>query len=200
MQIVGVATSAAHLEISVPAAVSHDIGSSGNFTPRIMQAVADVDFAIEAKFESGLSQPVQGQGLIAEQGPGDLVRLDLYSDGTALRLFAAPIVGGVQTVRSNQVVSAGLPMYLRLERQGDLWTGSYLEDGNTWIPAVNFSHTMTLSSVGVFALNHGSPPSASPAHTMVCDYFFNAESPIVPEDGFVSGSPCLLYTSPSPRD
>ncbi|RJQ14299.1 MAG: hypothetical protein C4560_12655, partial [Nitrospiraceae bacterium] len=42
--------------ISVPAGVSHDVWYGGNYAPRIMQAVSNVDFEIEVKFDSGVSR------------------------------------------------------------------------------------------------------------------------------------------------
>ncbi len=42
---------------------------------------------------------------------------------------------------------------------------------------------MNVTSSGVFSSNQGFGAVPAPAHTAVVDYFFNTDSPIVPEDG-----------------
>jgi uncharacterized repeat protein (TIGR02543 family) len=155
-----------------------------------MQAVNDTDFEIEVKFESSVDEQFQLQGLLVEEGPGDFLRFDFYSDGNVTKVFAAIFTGGAPTIESNSSTSlAGFPLFMRVSRTGDQWTQQYSSDGVNWTTNVTFSFPMTVSTVGVFAGNHGSPVSASPAHTAVVDYFFNTASPISPEDGGGSGLP-----------
>ncbi len=63
---------------------------------------------------------------------------------------------------------------------------SYGDDGTNWTVAGSFVEELTVTQVGVFASNYGSG-GAAPAHTALVDYFFETSSPIVPEDGSVSG-------------
>ena len=42
--------------LHVPGGVAHGVGPTGHFGPRIMRLVADEDFEVEVKFDSGLSQ------------------------------------------------------------------------------------------------------------------------------------------------
>jgi len=56
------------LSISVPAGSSHDNWTSGFNAPRVMQAVNDTDFEIEAKFQSEVTQKYQSQGDFCRAG------------------------------------------------------------------------------------------------------------------------------------
>ena len=167
--------------ISVPAGTSHDVWSTGNFAPRLMQAAADTDFVLEVKFESLVSAQYQLQGVLIEQDAENFLRLDFYSDGSSVRVFAAVFVNGSPSVQGNIPISVtGDALYLRITRQGDAWTQAYSEDGVNWQTATSFNHALTVGAVGVFAGNAG---SNAPAHTAVVDYFFNTASPIEYEDG-----------------
>ncbi|MEZ5591614.1 MAG: hypothetical protein R3F53_13230 [Gammaproteobacteria bacterium] len=116
------------------------------------------------------------QGLLIEQDADNFLRVDFYSDGTQLWLFAAHFVNGVPSTQLNQAVTRGSTLYLRLTRQGDQWTPHYSYDGSSWTTASSFTHTLQVSAVGVFTGNAGS----NPAYTAVVDYFFNTAAPIVP--------------------
>src|SRR5690606_39052741 len=115
------------------------------------------------------------QGLIAEASAGTYVRMDFYSDGNGTRLFAATATGGSTTARSNiSLGSVAAPMYLRMRREGDLWTESYSLDGIHWTVAATFTHALTVERVGVFA---GNAPNGGPGHAAVVDYLFNTAEP-----------------------
>ena len=170
------------LQISVPAGTPHDVWLSGNMAPRVMQAVANTDFEVEAKFESPLSQQYQLQGILVEQDASNFLRFDFTNNGTDTRIFAAIFSNGSVSVEVNTVISVGSPMFLRVTRAGDQWTQWYSVDGVTWLQAVSFTHTLTVGTVGVFAGNAG---GSAPQHIAVIDYFFNTASPISPEDANV---------------
>ncbi len=170
----------AQAELFVPTGASHDVWSSGNFAPRLMQTANDADFEIEVKFESAVSLAYQLQGIIIEQDSANFLRFDFYHDGSATRVHAAVFVGGAPTSLVNlPLASAPAPMYLRVTRVGNQWTQGYSFDGQNWTTAVTFNHTLQVNQVGPFAGNAGS----NPAHTAVIDYFFNTAAPIAPEDG-----------------
>ena len=188
----GASVNGTQLLISVPAGTSHDVWSSGNFAPRVMQPADDADFGIEVKFESALGQKYQMQGLLVEESPGNFLRFDFFSDGSSTRVFAAIFSSGVPSVKFNKSVTLSAPYYMRVDRVGNNWTQSYSADGVNWTTAVSFTHTLAVSAVGVFAGNAG---SNAPAFTGVADYFFNTASPIVPEDG--GGDTYVLQVSVS---
>jgi hypothetical protein len=209
LTMTGTHTEDAWVSISVPAGVSHDVWEE-NLAPRIMQPANDRDFEIEVKFESGLSQMFQMQGvLIEEEEDENFLRFDFYGNGSDTYIFAAGFSNGTPTSMVNDVITGtnAAPLYMRVRREGDLWTQSYSFDGENWTTSVSFTHPLTVTAVGAFVGNagsqqdaivpsvmHGAPmtavkafvgnaDSSPPAHTGYIDYFFNTASPIVPEDG-----------------
>ncbi|MFQ5415478.1 MAG: hypothetical protein ACE5FL_00370 [Myxococcota bacterium] len=177
----GAGTPDADLILSIPIGTAHDAWTGGLDAPRITQNVANGDFEVEAKFASLPNASVQGQGILVESIPGSFLRFDVFSDGVALRVFAASFVAFQATTQVNTPISvpAAGEIYLRVNRQGDSWTFLYSEDGQTWITATSFIHATTINRVGVFALNAG----AAPAFDAVVDYFFVTDTPVSPEDG-----------------
>ncbi|UHD17107.1 PKD domain-containing protein [Thiocapsa bogorovii] len=174
----------AQAAIAAPGGTAHDIWSSGNFAPRLMQAAPDADFEVEVKLDSPVTQRFQIQGLVVEESPGRFMRFDVHHDGTGVRVFAATVVDGTASIRHNVLTAlSGSPIYLRLAREGDLWTPRYSTDGITWQTLNAFSHAMDVGAIGVFAGNAASSGSPVPAHTAVFDHFFDTAAPIDPEPG-----------------
>ena len=170
--------SGSQVRLSVPSGQAHDVWTAGNQAPRIMQSVADTDFAVEVKFDSVVSQRYQVQGLIVEQDSGNFLRVDQHYDGSQTRLFVARFTNGAPTVQYNAVISPGAgSFYLRLAREGDHWIESYSYDGTTWSGAADFTWSLSVHSVGVFAGNAG----LNPAFTGIVDYYHGESTP-KPED------------------
>ncbi len=195
LTLLGTGTDNATLSLSIPGGVEHDLWTSGNHVPRIMQAVPNTDFAVVAKFESNLAMAYQMQGILVEQDTANLLRIEFSSDGNAVNVFAASFAGGLgsPTVRVSKSLGAlTQPLYLRVGRAGDLWTVSHSPDGSAWVPDGSFVHAMTVQRVGLFAGNSG---TNIPAHTAVFDYFFNEASPLSPEDSasVTDTIPPLIY-------
>ena len=190
----GAGTSNALLNINVPGGTEHDVWSTGNFAPRVMQTADNTDFQVEAKFQSMTATASQMQGIIIEQDSYNYLRFDFTRIPASTNVFAASFAGGVPTTRYNVVITSTNPIYLRINRTGDQWKEYYSSDGNNWILAANFNYPMIVSSVGPFAGNAGS----NPAFTSKIDYFFNSSSPIVPEDPIDNSSPSinLWYGNP----
>ncbi len=178
-EFVGAGTADALLLLFVPAGTSHDVWTGGNRSARAMQSAQDEDFQIEVKFESEPTQRYQIQGMLVEQDANNFLRFDVYSDGAALHVFAATFSNGVPSTVFDQTISSAPTTYLRLTRVGDEWTAQYADDGSTWTTAGIFTHTLAVSTVGVFAGNTGN----NPAFTAAVDYFFDTAAPIAPEDG-----------------
>jgi regulation of enolase protein 1 (concanavalin A-like superfamily) len=179
----GAGTQNARLAINVPGGTAHDLWTSGNFAPRIMQDANNTNFEVEAKFESGVSSVHQIQGMLVQQNSANFIRFDFVTHATSnyTRVFCASILGGTATTRINlNTVAKGVqPMWLRVKRQADLWTVSYSQNGTTFTTAGTFTLPFTVDSVGVYAGNAGSPV---PAFTSLVDYFFNNDLPLSPED------------------
>src|SRR5690606_4803807 len=86
------------------------------------------------------------------------------------------IDNGSAKTKANVKLGVAAPMYLRLARQGDVWTYRYSFDGVAWQTATTVTQAMTLTGVGTHSGNNGNPV---PMHTAVVDYFVNL-APIGP--------------------
>jgi len=162
------------LALVVPSGTSHDAWPSELEAARLVQEVGDVDFEVEAKFDTVPSERFQIQGICVEEDEGYFIRFDFYSDGMFVRFFAATFVDGSPNTRQSTVVSISAGHRLRVGRVGDVWTASDSPDGVTWTQRTSFTHSMEVSDVGVMAGNAG----ASPAFTVLVDYFFDTSDPL----------------------
>ncbi len=171
-----------NVELTAPGGTSHDLWTNRLFAPRLLQDVSDDDFEVEVKFDSAVTDRYQMQGIVVQQDGLNLIRAEVFSNGSSVRIFAAQITAGVAQGLINMAISINSPVYLRLARVGDSWTLGYSADGQVWTTAGTFNHTMTVNQVGFHVANHGNPASSIPAHTGSVDYFFNTASPIVNQD------------------
>ncbi|MFZ3384619.1 MAG: DUF1349 domain-containing protein, partial [Candidatus Methanoperedens sp.] len=174
------------LNITIPAGTSHDVwrtnGTGGNDAARVMQFVSNDDFEIQTKFQSQPTSAYQMQGIIIEQDSDNFLRFDFVQHPGTLYVYAASFTGGAVPVsRYTFGITPGTSnLYMRVNRTGDNWKQFYSLDGMNWIPAASFTHTLTVTSVGLFVGNAAG--ATSPAFTGLFDYFFNTKSPIDPED------------------
>ncbi len=178
--LTGAGTGDAQLLFSVPAGASHDPWATDT-APRLLQAANDTDFSVEVKFDSPLTERYQTQGIIVEQDLDTWLRFDFYTNGSVVYIFSASKTNGTMKRQIKQAINISEPMYLRVDRSGDLWTVFYSGDGANWTVAGSYTYPMIVSALGPFVGNFGDGSNA-PAHTAVIDYFFNGASPIVPED------------------
>jgi hypothetical protein len=174
--IVGAGSGDARLAITAPGGRNHDPWGT-NDAARLMQRIDDVDFELEAKFDSAVSERFQLQGLMVEGGTGNWVRMDVFHDGSSVNLFVGSVSGGNGEIRFSEPLPSRFPVLLRLARRGDSWTASHSYDGASWTEDARFDHGMSVDSVGVFAGNAG----GDPAHTALVDYFTRL-GPIERED------------------
>ena len=189
MRMVGVGTSDARVELSVPAGIEHDPYGT-NFTPRLMQDVQNDDFDIALRYESPLDLKYQIQGVIIEEDDSNWMRFDLYFDGVRVMLYAGTNVDGVPATAGTGTVWEGTwddsPLYLRVTRTGDLWSASTSFDGVTWdSPVAAFTHVIDVAKLGPFVGNARATSGIAPAHTAAIDWFFDWNAPIPGEDSVV---------------
>ena len=168
------------LTLTTPAG---DYGIFGqNNAARLMQASNNVDFTISAQFLSTPTERYQVQGFLVEQDATNWIRFDTYSNGSTLFAFAATTVNGASGTRINVALPVSSAPYLRVTRDGDTWTLDYSVDGSAWTTAGSFSHTLTVTQVGLMS----SSSDAAPGFTAQVDWFEQSLDPIVDEDGVIT--------------
>lgn len=184
------------LKIVIPPGVNYEAWRDGNFSARLMQEVANTDFELFVRFNSAVTQSIQTQGVVIETDEDTFVRIDFHNDGEGLRLYAAGLDNGSTKRGFNQ--SLGTPaapqISLRVQRTGDTWRVMYrLNDSDPWLgfQGNSFKFGMNVERVGVFAGSQPLGGQAAPGHTALFDFFFNADSPIAPED---ANAPGLVVT------
>ena len=178
VRLAGQGSSAARVELSVPAGQSHDSWNV-NRALRLMQPVSDVSLGVAAKFDSVPSLKYQDQGLSFEQDADNWLRFDVYSDGSRLYAFAAATVGGKSTKKLSKVISASSSAEVIVNRSGTTWQMQVALDGAAPMTVGSFTQALTLAKVGPYAGNSGTMP----AWTAAVDYVFDVAAPISPEDG-----------------
>jgi adhesin HecA-like repeat protein len=160
------------LVIKVPAR-AHDLSAElGRVNaPRVLQNVSG-DFTAQVKV-SGTFQPAppstipdrlpyNGAGLLLWQDGNNYLRLEraaLNRDGQVQSYAALELRAGGQVVNPQAPPLVDGDTYLRLERRGNMITGSVSQDGRQWSPflpvAVNFPQQ---ARVGVTAINSSAEP------------------------------------------
>jgi regulation of enolase protein 1 (concanavalin A-like superfamily) len=184
VDVVGGGSGDAHLALSLPAGTPHDAWGSGgvNEAVRVMQPVLDTDFEAEVKFNTEPTDGYNDQGFIIEEDENNWLRFDVYHSGSSLKIFIGTTIGGGNTTHLNANIPSGTASYLRVERIGDVWNFWHSGDGSSWTTTATIVRALSVSSVGVYAGN----PIGALAFTAEADYFFNANEPIVPEDGVLN--------------
>lgn len=159
--------------ITVSAEQSHTVWGTATSpfkytSPRLMQQANDVNFEIDVKFDSGVSERYQQHGVVIEQDSLNVLRFEFIGDGQSTRIFAASFDNGIAETRRNKIIAGpGMaPLFMRIRRQGYQWTQYFSFDGIRWWPAVTFSHNLAVHAAGVHVGN-----SEGVAHTAVIDYF-----------------------------
>lgn len=169
------------LELFVPGGSAHDLypGSNKNAI-RVMQYAANGDFTAVVKFDSVLdpANKYQMQGLLVQQDNNNFIRFDFYSDGSKLNVYYVAVKNNVVTQQESKVLSNNMS-FMRIKRVGNEWTQEYSSNGSSWqTNTATFTEVLAVSQVGIFGGNQ----TSNKAHTVLADYFFNAESPIANED------------------
>lgn len=178
--LTGVGTVDAWANIDLPADSEHQLYTTGLKAPHLVQDVNDVNFEVEVKFESPVTEQYQEQGIIVKRDTDGFMRFEFYSDGSDTILYAKAFELPGVTGPQSQILSEGTPSYMRLKRTGDTWTLSYSYDGSNWTVGTSFDYDIVVNQVGFYGGN--ALGTDSPVHTAQVDYFFNTDSPVTPED------------------
>ena len=179
-------------QIIVPPGVNYEIWKNGNKSARFVQDIANTNFEIIVKFDSPVTQGYQTQGVLIETDDDTFLRADFHHDGTGMRFFSGTVDNGSTRNRfSEQITPPASPeMYMRIQRNGDTFRLFYrFTESDPWtgFKGSNFKFPMEVKRVGIFASTQPQGGQAAPGHTASFDFFFNAQSPISPEDGNAPG-------------
>jgi hypothetical protein len=146
--------------------------------PCIMQAANNTDVQVEVKWNSaitGTTTEYRTQGIVAEQDANNLIRFDFTSTPAGTYMFAASFLNGFSTdaitirvYRPANGATGTQPLYMRVAREGDVWSQWYSTNGTSWTLATRFFYRLTLAGAGLFAGNAG---TAAPSFTSRVDYF-----------------------------
>ncbi len=168
-----------HLSIAVPAGISHDIWTGGDYVTRVEQYIASSnnrEFVVRFNTGvSGSSSTYRFEGLLFEESPSRLIRFDFLNDGSSTRLFCASFPFGIEMPITRFNVSLGpldiAPLYMRVRQYGALWTADYSFDGTQWTQAGSFWDFTAPVKVAISTGNEGTPP---PPFTSMTDFFKGA--------------------------
>ncbi len=197
------------VRISIAAGTTHDLWTNGYGVPRIMQAANNTDLFVQVKWNSALIEAPDAyrfQGVIMQQDATNLIRFDFASAPSGLTLFSATFRDGFSIdsirIRANVSVPGGAgaaPLYLRVQREGNIWSAWHSINGWAWTLGAQFHHPLTLTGVGLYC---GTTGSAPPAFTSVVDYFHTTPTATdvtdPATDGFVPQAFALAQNYPNP--
>jgi regulation of enolase protein 1 (concanavalin A-like superfamily) len=209
------------VSISVPAGTDHDIWKGDTSpsinAPRFMQSAMNTDFTLQVKMNTGFDPGAryQTQGILVQQDANRVLRFEFYGDGTNTFVYAGQFYDGAGHTMVRQVIApvGKSPLYMKIQRVGNVWTQSYSFDGNTWAPvtllnnpsASSFSFKLTVASVGFYGGNtflNTDGIAKAPAHTAVFDYFYNVDDGTQPVDNPIFNSltinPLLVHGTITP--
>jgi hypothetical protein len=180
--------------IAVRGGTAHYTGSGINTAPRIMQVSQNDNFEIEAKFDTAVS-PGKLQGVRIEQDLNNSLTVQFQNTGSGQQFVYIHVIDGIAGAPVSAAVPNGKPLYLRVARQGNQWTLSYMRTLPNWITTFQFDREMNVTAVGVLAGNL--PGSRVPAHTALIDYFYKRTPPIIeqqPADVSVTDPDAATFT------
>lgn len=164
----GAYTDDARLALTVPGGATHELWNGAITAPHLIQPALDMDFAVEAKFDSHLPNALLAQeGIIVRQDDAQWLRFEFISFGPLTHVFAALPDGF--TIPINAQIGPNGSYRLRVIRTGDVWNVQWSTDGAVWNtpPGSGFSYALDVTGVGVYAGNNGN----NPGHTVLVDYF-----------------------------
>jgi regulation of enolase protein 1 (concanavalin A-like superfamily) len=167
------------LLLTAPSGSRHDPSDGGvNSSVRMIQNISNVDFTVEAKFDSLPSSAYQMEGILPQQDAANYLRFEVSSNGSSTHLSVLSIVNNVSSTRLDTVITpSGSSIWLRVQRSGSTWTLLWSADGTVFTAATTFSQALTVTAIGPFVGNYGVVATATPAFTAAVDYFFNTAYP-----------------------
>jgi regulation of enolase protein 1 (concanavalin A-like superfamily) len=167
------------MQLNIPAGSTHDLFTGALNAPMIVETAPNNDFQLQTKWDSAVTSNFQMQGIVVRQDALNFLRFDVYSNGVApTRAFVGRFTNGVGTQIVNTTTTVTNPVYQRVTRAGNVWTYQVSSDGTTWVTLTTFTWAMTVTQVGAFAGNNGTPASNAPLFAAKLDYFWNTAQPL----------------------
>lgn len=181
------------LSLSVVEGVRHDLTPNNNGALRVLQAVPNGDFVVEAGFESPVDFNFQLQGIVFEQDDDNLIRFDLSNDGTGTKAFVGILSPNNLAARAFVDVPGAAPSQLRVTRTGDTWTFEYSPDrGATYETIWTGDIDIDVARMGPFAGNANPQVANVPPHTALVDFFLAEFDPADPNQNGEDGGPDFI--------
>ncbi|NJN66290.1 MAG: hypothetical protein HC884_06045 [Chloroflexaceae bacterium] len=163
----------AGVHISVPGGTNHTLWNSEYTLARLMQETENVNFDVEARFDTIPVGNIAQQGIVIEgikAGKPHFLRLEFYSLGSGLYLYTGIFNDGENVGGSSTDINKeGSSISMRVQRQNSAWSVQYTFDGAAWSEGMTFNDTFEVTRMGVYAGNDG----INPAYTATLRYFVN---------------------------
>jgi hypothetical protein len=194
------------LRMTVPAGQTITFSGRGQNAPRIMQAVADQDFEVEARFAAPIVSTTEAykiMGILVRDATNasqpKFMRFDFNSKNSALYSYLGYInaAGGlthienVKGLTGTSPAAGPLTIRVKYERASGTWTITYIVGSSGSITSTKtfqestYDPNFTVTHIGLFVGSTGGDTSGTPpGHTMQVDYFKNNASAFV-DDGVV---------------
>ena len=164
-----------HLRIHVPAGANHDPLRPANQAVRVVQPMGNQDFDVSIKIDSPLvaGEAETSRGLMVLADDQDFLTFALGTDGAHITLTVHSVSSGVASTLFNDGSFSEYqnPIYLRLQRTGDNYTGFYSVDGVVWTQAAAFTSALATAYVGPFAGNYSETPARAVDVMMAIRWF-----------------------------
>lgn len=177
----GYGMNGSELLLTVPAGSNHDSSQGGgDNAARVVQSVQNLDFIIEAKFDSIPALPSQTEGLLVDQDISNFLSFQLQSTGDSVVAGVSRVSSKTKTDLASVTISipAGTTsLWLRVQRAGDTWTETWSVDGSAYNTAASFTQVLTVADVGLFSGNYNAADGAQPSFTASVDYFMGQPVP-----------------------
>lgn len=183
-----------NLSVGIASGTEHQNFNAAKNGVGIMRTIANTDFVAICQVTAPTTQ-IQVIGFIFEQDANDWMRFDLYFNTAALRGFAGHNNNNnTTTSQFNNTVTAG-SNFIRVTRTGTTFDFATSTDGVTFTSRANFTRSITLSLLGLYAGNASG--AASPAFTGLVNFvdFNDGEITVVPNNAAPTSQEAVLVQS-----
>ncbi len=211
LQFAGAGTEDARLQLSIPGGPENQLWVSGIQAAHVLQSSNNSNFTVEVKMTSPVTAPpqYQMQGIVVKESEFKFLRFEFYSreDGPNTRALTAilapgdeqnpefPLASNITYDQPMPTVPLGTaPLYMQVERNGNVFTQRYSTDGVNWTDAGVIDYDLTVTEVGVYGGN--GVGGNAPAHTAEFDYFESKDDPFPNAED----DDCSVTTCPQPGD